>query len=63
MPIYLYECRRCGENEEHIQKFSDPPVETCEKCGGDLKRVMAPSAAHFQGGGWAKDGYASTKKE
>ena len=63
MPIYLYECSECDGSEEHVQKFSDPPVTVCESCGGKLARVMAPSAAHFKGGGWANEGYASTRKK
>jgi putative FmdB family regulatory protein len=63
VPIYLYECRDCGETEEHIQKFADEPLTECAACGGRIERVLSPSAAHFKGGGWAKDGYASTKKE
>ena len=39
MPIYLYECSECDGSEEHVQKFSDPPVTVCESCGG--KRLNA----------------------
>jgi putative FmdB family regulatory protein len=61
MPIYVYECGSCHEREEHMQSMSDPPKETCAKCGGKLERVITASAFHLKGGGWYKDGYGSGK--
>lgn len=61
MPIYAYRCAKCGSEEEHIQKFSDPPMTECGSCGGSLEKMVSPSAFHLKGGGWYKDGYASTK--
>lgn len=60
MPIYVYGCQKCGATEEHIQKFSDPPVEQCESCGGPLQKQVTSAAFHLKGGGWYKDGYASS---
>lgn len=57
MPIYVYECQSCGQTVEVIQKMSDPPLSKCEECDGEMKKVMAPSNAHFKGAGWAADGY------
>jgi putative FmdB family regulatory protein len=61
MPIYRYQCTDCGAREEHLQKVSDPPVETCEVCGGTLSKLMTAAAFHLKGGGWYKDLYASSK--
>lgn len=61
MPIYAYECNACGAQEEHLQRFSDPPMTTCERCGGALGKLLSAAAFHLKGGGWYKDGYASTK--
>lgn|SRR5689334_10835928 len=61
MPLYAYRCTACGAREEHIQKFSDPPVEHCEVCGGALAKELTGAAFHLKGGGWYKDGYASSK--
>jgi putative FmdB family regulatory protein len=61
MPIYAYQCTKCGKDEEYIQKFSDPPMETCEHCGGPLRRLVTTAAFHLKGGGWYKDLYASSK--
>lgn len=63
MPIYAYGCTACGAEAEYIHKFSDPPKEVCESCGGSLKRLVTSAAFHLKGGGWYKDGYASTKTE
>ncbi len=62
MPIYAYGCTACGAEVEYIQKFSDPPKEVCESCGGALKRLVTSAAFHLKGGGWYKDGYASAKR-
>ncbi|MFO7561700.1 MAG: FmdB family zinc ribbon protein [Enhygromyxa sp.] len=61
MPIYRYQCTECGAREEHLQKFSDPPIETCGSCGGALSKMMTAAAFHLKGGGWYKDLYASSK--
>jgi putative FmdB family regulatory protein len=61
MPLYAYRCTKCGSEEEHIQRFSDPPKSACETCGGPLERLLSPTAFHLKGGGWYKDGYASSK--
>jgi putative FmdB family regulatory protein len=61
MPLYAYRCTACGAREEHIQKFSDPPIERCETCGGALEKELTGAAFHLKGGGWYKDGYASSK--
>ncbi|MBX7081328.1 MAG: zinc ribbon domain-containing protein [Nannocystaceae bacterium] len=61
MPLYAYRCSACGAEEEHIERFSDPPKATCDACGGPLARLLTPTAFHLKGGGWYKDGYASSK--
>ena len=63
MPSYADRCTKCGAEPEYIQKFSDPPMKICEACGGELKRQITAAAFHLKGGGWYKDGYASTKKK
>ncbi len=63
MPIYAYRCTKCGAEPEYIQKFSDPPMKKCEACGGELVRQITAAAFHLKGGGWYKDGYASTRKQ
>ncbi len=58
MPLYEYRCRKCGATIEKIQKFSDPPLDTCEKCGGMLERLLSSPAIQFKGTGWYITDYA-----
>ncbi|MEE2822138.1 MAG: FmdB family zinc ribbon protein [Acidobacteriota bacterium] len=57
MPLYEYCCEKCGNIREVIQKFSDPPLATCEACGGTLERLISPSAIQFKGAGWYVNDY------
>jgi putative FmdB family regulatory protein len=58
LPLYEYVCTQCGQQIEKIQKFSDPPLTQCEKCGGKLKRVLSSPAIQFKGSGWYVTDYA-----
>ena len=59
MPLYEYECDACGRRFEVIQKFSDPPVETCKECGkGPVRRLLSSPAIQFKGTGWYITDYA-----
>ena len=58
MPLYEYRCRKCGAHVEKIQKFSDRPLRTCEKCGGELERLLSSPAIQFKGSGWYVTDYA-----
>jgi putative FmdB family regulatory protein len=61
MPLYEYECTACHKRTEKIQKFSDPEITVCPKCGGVLERVISAPAISFKGGGWYADGYGNAK--
>lgn len=61
MPMYEYQCDRCKEVVEYIQKFSDPPMTECEACGGALSKLLSAPSFHLAGGGWYADGYADAK--
>jgi putative FmdB family regulatory protein len=58
MPLYEYQCDGCGQRFEVIQKFSDPPVETCGACGGSVKKLLSSPAIQFKGSGWYITDYA-----
>lgn len=58
MPLYEYRCRKCGVHLEKIQKFSDPPLKTCQRCGGQLERLLSPPSIQFKGSGWYVTDYA-----
>ena len=63
MPIYEYECRKCKQRHEIMQKMSDEPLTTCEGCGGELYRVISPSGLSFKGAGWYLTDYARKGKD
>ena len=52
MPTYEYECTSCHRRYEVVQRFTDPPLETCEACGGKLKRVYHPVGVVLKGSGF-----------
>ncbi len=58
MPLYEYQCKKCGRVVEKIQKFSDPPLTKCQHCGGKLERLLSPPAIQFKGAGWYVTDYA-----
>ena len=61
MPLHAYVCTGCEDSFEEIQKFSDPPLETCTKCGGKLEKQMSSPSFQLKGGGWYRDGYTSKR--
>ena len=61
MPLYEYECEKCGEQFEVMQKFSDAPLTNHEKCGGRVNRLLSAPALQFKGSGWYITDYARGK--
>ena len=59
MPIYEYECTKCGNHIEMWQKFSDTPLAQCDACKGKVRKVISQSAFHLKGSGWYVTDYAS----
>jgi putative FmdB family regulatory protein len=59
MPLYEYECEACAHRFERIQKFSDPPADTCPTCGkGPVRKLLSSPAIQFKGSGWYVTDYA-----
>ncbi|MEM7585046.1 MAG: FmdB family zinc ribbon protein [Acidobacteriota bacterium] len=58
MPLYEYQCQSCGDLSEVMQRMSDPPLTTCEVCGGELKKLISAPAFQFKGSGWYVTDYA-----
>jgi len=59
MPIYEYECTKCGHQAEVLQKFSDSPLTRCELCHGKIKKLISHNTFHLKGTGWYVTDYAS----
>jgi len=57
VPIYEYRCDECGHSFDILQRMSDDPLVTCEKCGGMLRKVLHPVAIHFKGSGFYTTDY------
>jgi putative FmdB family regulatory protein len=58
MPLYEYQCDKCAHRFEVIQKFSDPHIDVCPKCGGPVKKLFSSPAIQFKGTGWYITDYA-----
>jgi putative FmdB family regulatory protein len=57
MPLYEYECKKCGHRFEKIQKFSDRMVKKCPECGGVVEQMISAPAVQFKGSGWYVNDY------
>ncbi len=62
MPIYEYECTKCGKVIEIMQKFSDPPLTECTHCHGRLRKLISMSTFHLKGTGWYVTDYARKRQ-
>jgi putative FmdB family regulatory protein len=58
MPLYEYECEKCGHRFEKIQKFSDKMIKKCPECGGRVEQMISAPAVQFKGSGWYVTDYA-----
>ncbi len=58
MPMYEYRCLSCGLEFEKLQHFSDPPLTTCEACGGAVKKLISQTSFILKGSGWYVTDYA-----
>ena len=58
MPIYEYHCADCNQQFERMQKMSDPPLERCPSCAGQVHKLISRSAFHLKGSGWYVTDYA-----
>lgn len=63
MPIYEYECKKCGQQTEVLQNRSDPEVTKCEFCKGRMRKLMSHNTFHLKGSGWYVTDYASKQSD
>lgn len=59
MPLYEYQCVKCGKRVEILQRSSDKPYTHCPNCGGDMKKLFSSPSIQFKGSGFYKTDYAS----
>ena len=51
MPLYEYECPKCGRFDA-LQKLSEPPLTVHEVCGSKVRKLMSASSFSFKGSGF-----------
>lgn len=54
MPTYDYQCRSCGHTIEVIHGMLEDGPTSCERCGGQLRRILHPAGIIFKGSGFYK---------
>lgn len=59
MPIYEYQCEKCGHVFEVTQSFKDEPVKQCRSngCRGKVRKLFSPPAIIFKGSGFHMTDY------
>lgn len=68
MPLYDFECQHCGAQAKD-RMFNINNVPQAIRCPNtecpplSMTRLVGASTFVLRGDGWAKDGYASAKKE
>lgn len=61
MPLFEYECQKCGQRTERIEKSDGPYLKKCPKCGGKVERLLSAPAIQFKGSGWYVTDYGKGK--
>ena len=52
MPIYEYECSKCGKAFEVFQRITEEPLTKCKFCEGQVNRLISQCSFHLKGTGW-----------
>jgi putative FmdB family regulatory protein len=69
MPIYEYECDKCGVTFEAMQGISAKPLKTCnglgcdDKDNGKVRRIVSASGFILKGSGWYTSEYPSEARK
>ncbi len=58
MPIYEYQCTKCGEVFEAFQKITDEPLTSCKFCNSKVEKLISHSSFQLKGSGWYLTDYA-----
>ena len=61
LPLYEYQCLKCGKKTEKIESVSGPHLKKCPHCGGKVERLQSAPAIQFKGSGWYVTDYAGKK--
>lgn len=52
MPVYVYECEKCGHGFEVEQSIHDKPKTRCPECRGKVNKVFNSVGIVFKGSGF-----------
>ena len=63
MPIYEYQCKKCGKQFEAFQGITEPDLKTCKFCKGKVHKMMSLSSFSLKGTGWYATDYAGKKPQ
>lgn len=61
MPIYEYQCPKCGTFEV-VQRITEPALKKCPTCKGKVERLMSRTSFVLKGSGWYATDYARSAK-
>jgi len=67
MPIYEYQCQKCG-TFEITQRITEKPLNKCPTCKGRVKKLISNTSFQLKGTGWyvtdyARKGHGDSKGE
>lgn len=63
MPIYEFECEKCGKVKEHYTSSHKGNGKLTCDCGGSLKKIISQSSFILKGSGWYATDYANKGKK
>ncbi len=64
MPIYEYQCEKCGHHLEKLQKMSDDPLKDCPECKEPtLRKLVSAAAFKLKGTGWYETDFKDNSKK
>ena len=64
MPTYQYRCTACNDEFEIIQSMTDPSLDSCNKCDGQIIRIIGSNIGiQFKGSGFYSTDNNNTEKK
>jgi putative FmdB family regulatory protein len=61
MPIYEYQCHKCGTFET-TQRITEKPLAKCPTCKGKVRKLISNTSFQLKGTGWYITDYARKGK-
>jgi putative FmdB family regulatory protein len=62
MPIYEYQCEKCGEFEV-TQRITEDALKKCPTCKRKVKKLISNTSFQLKGSGWYVTDYARKGKD